>query len=194
MIMKKTEEQRLKYNAYMKEWLRKKRGTKEGATPGRPQNTPDELWKKVNKRGENECWEWMGYVSESGYGRTQINDKPYYAHRVIFNLVYPGVIELNSPRNKKGIGFLMHSCDNRLCCNPAHLKVATLHENNKDCLAKGRRVLPKGEDHPRSVFTNEEIKQILEMRQLGKTAKHIAQAMNKKHSTVKSLLYRNRSV
>ena len=192
--MKKTEEQRLKYNAYMKEWLRKKRGTKEGATPGRPQNTPDELWKKVNKRGENECWEWMGYVSESGYGRTQINDKPYYAHRVIFNLVNPGVIELNSPRNKKGVGFLMHFCDNRLCCNPTHLKVATLQENNKDCLGKGRRVLPKGEDHHRSVFTNEEIKQILEMRQLGKTAKHIAQAMNKKHSTVKSLLYRNRSV
>jgi DNA-binding NarL/FixJ family response regulator len=52
----------------------------------------------------------------------------------------------------------------------------------------------KGEDHHRSVFTNEEIKQILEMRQFGKTAKHIAQTMNKKHSTVKSLLYRNRSV
>jgi|TARA_R110000868_G_scaffold219514_1_gene470588 hypothetical protein len=194
MIMQKTEEQRLKYNAYMKEWLRKKRGTKQGATPGRPKNTFDELWKKVDKRGENECWEWTGYISESGYGRTQINDKSYYAHRVIFDLVYPNVIKLNSPKNKKESGFLMHSCDNRLCCNPAHLKVATLRENNEDCWEKGRRVMPKGGEHHRSVFTNEEIKQVLEMHQLGQTAKHIAQTMNKKRSTVKSLLYRNKEI
>jgi len=182
---------------HQKEYLAKKARIAAGivnAKAGRPQNTAEILWSKVNKKEVDECWEWTGYISESGYGRTQINDKSYYAHRVIFDLVNPDVIELNSPRNKKGTGFLMHSCDNRLCCNPAHLKVATLHENNKDCLAKGRRVLPKGEDHHRSVFTNEEIKQILEMRQFGKTAKHIAQTMNKKHSTVKSLLYRNRSV
>ena len=59
---------------------------------GRPENTPDVLWSKVDVRTSEECWPWMGFVSESGYGRTWINDKGYYAHRVIFNLANPGQI------------------------------------------------------------------------------------------------------
>ena len=54
--------------------------------------------------------------------------------------------------------------------------------------------MPKGEDHHRSVFTNEQIGQILKDRLLGKTAKNIAQDMNKNLATVKSLLYRNKSI
>jgi hypothetical protein len=163
-----------------------------GKKAGRPENTPEELWKKVEKREPEQCWSWLGYVSESGYGRTQIGDKSYYAHRVIFNLANPGLIELNSPKNKKERGFLMHLCDNRLCCNPAHLRVADLKENNEDCIKKGRKIMPKGQDHFRSVFTNEEINQALQMKRSGLTAKQIALAMQKKYATIKSLLYRNR--
>jgi hypothetical protein len=188
----KTEEQRLKYNAYMREWKRKKFGIKEGANPGRPASTPEVLWGKVDKHGPDECWPWKGTIHEDGYGRTWINDRGYYAHRVIFNLANPGQIELASPTNRKAKGFLMHLCDNRVCCNPAHLQVATIKENNKDCQEKGRRNLPKGEDHFRSVFTNDEIEKILKMRQSGSTATKIAIAMNKNRSTIKSLLYRNR--
>ena len=162
--------------------------------PGKPANTPEVLWSKVDKRGPDECWPWKGTIEKSGYGRTWINDKGYYAHRVIFNLANPGLIELASPTNRKAKGFLMHLCDNRCCCNPAHLRVATIKENNQDCEAKGRRTLPKGEDHFRSVFTNDEIKKILEMRQTGSTATQIAQAMNKNRSTIKSLLWRNRGL
>lgn len=164
------------------------------ANPGRPANTPEVLWNKVDKREANECWPWKGTITKSGYGRTWINDIGYYAHRVIFNLANPGQIELKAPTNKKAHGFLMHTCDNRLCCNPGHLRVATLKENNHDCDNKGRRIMPKGEDHARSVFTNEEIAQVLEMRKNGQTAKQIAHTMNKNRSTVKSLLWRNRSV
>lgn len=188
----RTEEQRLKHNAYMKEWLRKKRGTKLGAKPGRPASTPEVLWSKVDKREPNECWPWKGTIHEDGYGRTWINDRGYYAHRVIFNLANPGQIELASPTNKKAKGFLMHLCDNRICCNPAHLQVATIKENNDDCNQKGRRQLPRGEDHFRAVFTNEETAKILEMRKQGKTATQIADEFGKNRSSVKTLLYRNR--
>ena len=163
-----------------------------GERSGRPANTANVLWSKVDKRGPDECWPWTGYVSESGYGRTEINDRPYYAHRVIYNLVNPGEIELSSPRNKKATGFLMHTCDNRICCNPAHLKVANLAENNKDCLDKGRKVMPRGEDHHRSVFTKAEIEQVLQMAKAGNSAKQIAQATQKKYATIKSLLYRHK--
>jgi|TARA_R110002126_G_scaffold9900_1_gene44493 hypothetical protein len=157
---------------------------------GRPANTPEVLWSKVEKLKPNECWPWKGMITKSGYGRTWINDRGYYAHRVIFDLVNPGQIELASPTNKKTKGFLMHLCDNKICCNTAHLQVATIKENNNDCQNKERRNLPKGEDHFRSVFTNDQIKNIIEMRQSGKTATQISVAMNKNRSTVKSLLRR----
>ena len=86
----------------------------------------------------------------------------------------------------------MHLCDNRVCCNPAHLQVATIKENNDDCNQKGRRQLPRGEDHFRSVFTNEQIAEALAMRAEGKTATEISKFFGKYRSTVKALLYRNR--
>lgn len=187
------EEKRAKQAAYMRAYMRKKKGRELG-NPGRPANTPEVLWSKVDVKTKDECWPWKGYVSGSGYGRLWIGDQGYYAHRVIFNLANPNMIELAAPTNKKASGFLMHSCDNRICCNPSHLKIADLRENNRDCLIKGRKIMPKGEDHHRSVFTNEQIGQILKDRLLGKTAKNIAQDMNKNLATVKSLLYRNKSI
>ena len=163
-----------------------------GKKAGRPENNDETLWTKVDQRGPDECWPWIGYTSESGYGRTQIGDRSYYAHRVIYNLARPGEIELSSPKDRKAKGFLMHICDNRICCNPAHLKVADIAENNKDCRDKGRREMPKGENHHRSVFTDQEIARVLQMRSEGLSAKQIAEAVQKKHATIKSLLHRHR--
>ena len=159
---------------------------------GRPANTPEVLWSKVDIRKEHECWPWKGTKEKSGYGRTWINDVGYYAHRVIFNLANPGQIELKAPANKRARGFLMHLCDNRICCNPAHLRVADIKTNNQDCVKKGRRKLPMGENHHKSVFTNDEIQQVLDMRKSGKSARQIAETMNKKRATIESLLRRNR--
>ena len=157
---------------------------------GKPQNTPEVLWSKVDVKNPNDCWPWIGSVTESGYGRTWINDKGYYAHRVIFNLANPNMIELSAPKNKKAQGFLMHTCDNRICCNPNHLRVADLRENNLDARVKGRVKHKSGGEHHRSVFTNEQIEKIVFLRQNGATAKIIAEKLNAKKATVKSLLFR----
>jgi hypothetical protein len=160
---------------------------------GRPENTPEILWGKVNVKNPDECWPWIGSVTKSGYGRTWINDKGYYAHRVIFNLANPNMIQLSAPTNKKAKGFLMHTCDNRICCNPNHLRVADLRENNLDARTKGRVKQKSGGDHHRSVFTNEQIDEIMAMRHNGMTAKMIAEQMNANRSTIKSLLLRRKN-
>jgi len=156
---------------------------------GKPQNTPEVLWSKVDVKSKNECWPWKGSI-ENGYGRTWINDKGYYAHRVIFNLANPNMIELKAPTNKKAKGFLMHLCDNRICCNPNHLQVATLRENNLDMHQKGRVKHKIGGDHHRSVFTNQQIEEIMDLRQNGLTMSMIAKKINANKSTVKSLIRR----
>jgi hypothetical protein len=186
-----TTDQKAKRAAYMYAYRRRKAGRELG-NPGRAANTPDVLWSKVDIKSHEECWPWKGCLTEDGYGRTWINDKGYYAHRVIFNLTNPNIIELSSPTNKKAKGFLMHICDNRMCCNPSHLKVADLKENNQDCINKKRRIMPKGENHHRSVFTDSEISLALDMRKSGQTAAQIAVALNKNKATIKSLLYRRR--
>lgn len=163
-----------------------------GSKPGRPRNTPERLWQQVDKRSPDECWNWTGYLNNGGYGRTQIDGKSYYAHRVIFNLVNPGMIELSSPRNKQDSGFLMHSCDNPRCCNPNHLKVATIKENNNDCQAKGRRNLPTGENHHRSVFSNKEVEEIFALAKQGHSTRQIAELTGKNRNSIKGLFYRNR--
>lgn len=187
----KTEEQRLKYNAYMREWLRKKRGTKEGSLPGRARNDESGLWLLVDRKGPDECWPWKG-TNNNGYGRVMIDGRSYYAHRVIFDLANPGVITKSSPIQRKGPGFLMHLCDNRICCNPAHLKVATIKENNNDCQQKGRRNLPTGERHHRAVFSDMEAQEIFELAKQGFSARRIAEKIGKNRDSIKSLLYRNR--
>ena len=84
----------------------------------------------------------------------------------------------------------MHLCDNRVCCNPAHLRVANLRENNLDMHEKGRVKHKTGEDHHRSVFTNTQIDEIMSMRNNGITMSLIAEKMNANKSTVKSLIRR----
>lgn len=90
----------------------------------------DRFWSKVEKLGtEGGCWLWTGSCGIKGYGQFYLNRTMRLAHRVSYTL--------NIAPIPAGL-FVCHSCDQRLCVNPAHLWVGTNLDNMRDCCAKGR--------------------------------------------------------
>lgn len=87
------------------------------------------FWAKVEKRGPSECWPWKGAVTTHGYGNAALNRRNIGAHKLAHILAKGPVAD--------GLEIL-HSCDNRLCCNPAHLSVGTKHDNAADRVARNR--------------------------------------------------------
>jgi len=109
--------------------------------------TPPEVrfWRKVQKGGPDECWTWLGNKSYHGYGRFTPHPKrrdangvkptPKMAHRLAWqytNGPIPDGLEC------------CHRCDNRGCCNPAHLFLGTHLDNMRDCMGKGRLNTQRG--------------------------------------------------
>jgi len=176
-----TEEHRLKISLATK-------GRKKAEGAGCKENTPEILWGKVDKRGEDECWPWLGGVNDE-YGRVRINGKKYYAHRVIFNLTYPNVIELKAPKiDRDTTGFLLHKCDNPICCNPNHLMVGSQLDNIRDRDSKNRHADFSGEKNPRSKFSLEQVNELRELRKTGMLIIDLANKHKVSYSCMKRLL------
>lgn len=89
------------------------------------------FWEKVDRKGDNECWEWQAYTCPStGYGKFGVgHPKVIGAHRYSYELhhgaIPPGMV-------------IMHSCDNPKCVNPNHLSAGTDADNLRDMVKKGR--------------------------------------------------------
>lgn len=79
------------------------------------------FWDKV-KRGPG-CWIWQGAPMVTGYGGIRFGGKNKTAHRVSY--------ELNVGPIPEGMQ-IDHACRNRLCVNPAHLRLATDGQNKQN--------------------------------------------------------------
>ena len=166
----------------------KRKVGREVGNAGRPANTPETLWSKVDRKGEDECWNWKGYKNEKGYGRTWINDYGYYAHRVIFDLVHPNTITLSAPKDTDETGFLLHTCDNPSCCNPKHLFVGTHAENMADKVAKKRQATFPKDSGPRCKLSMAQAREIRQLRKDGVSARELAKRFDISLPSIKTLL------
>ena len=76
-----------------------------------------------------DCHLWIGSADSSGYGSFTIDGTPVRSHQTAFTL-YKGEI----PQ-----GFhVLHSCDNKICVNPDHLRLGVNAENMKDWSTRGK--------------------------------------------------------
>jgi hypothetical protein len=102
------------------------------------------FWSKVNRGTDDDCWEWTGTRSPRWRGYGRVSSGPHrgmLAHRLAYALAVGPIPE----------GLLVcHHCDNRPCCNPAHLFLGTEADNTQDCIKKGRFIYPPpvGAAHP----------------------------------------------
>lgn len=75
------------------------------------------------------CWEWMGEITQSGYGVVSFPGARIPAHRAAYAIEHGFV-----PAHR----VVMHQCDNRICVRPSHLRVGSQRDNVRDAVAKGR--------------------------------------------------------
>lgn len=126
------------------------------------------FWEKVDVRGEDECWPWMAATISAGYGAISVYQYARYAHRVAW--MYAN--KADEPVGK----VVMHSCDNRVCCNPRHLSAGTHSDNSQDMVRKNRAWKPtvRGEDHPMAKLTEKQVIDIRSALDSGETATELA--------------------
>lgn len=126
-------------------------------------NTPESFWSRVAKGAPHECWEWQGSRTSAGYGNLSWCGSPVQAHRVAYFLAVGGISLLTGFRHdgraKRYRRFVLHRCDNRLCCNPAHLFLGSMRTNLLDAYAKGRKTQPRS-NHANAKLTPEQVRHI----------------------------------
>lgn len=110
-----------------------------------------------------DCLEWTKALNAYGYGVTQYgNYNAFKAHRL--SLILEGY-DITGKH-------VLHKCDNPKCCNPNHLFIGSQNDNMKDMKQKRRSTI--GEKNPRSILTEKNVIEIIDLKKAGKSVKDIS--------------------
>lgn len=98
----------------------------------------ERFWRKVERRGPDECWPWTAALGGGGdrYGYIRVHGRLISAPRLAL------ILDGRPPGDGR---VARHTCDNTICCNPAHLLPGTQGENQDDMarrLRGGRKLEP----------------------------------------------------
>lgn len=90
----------------------------------------ERFWAKVDRRGDDECWPWLGSKDEHGYGQIWVNGRKVKAAKVAWELANRAAFPVGK--------YACHSCDNPNCVNATHIWPGTPKDNMLDAVKKKR--------------------------------------------------------
>ena len=88
------------------------------------------FWALVQRASSEECWHWLGYKDEDGYGIFQFRGVRRPAHEL--------ALSFTTGESRLANLDTCHSCDTPGCCNPGHLRFDTRLANVREMLDRGR--------------------------------------------------------
>lgn len=138
---------------------------------------------KVERRSSSGCWPWLGTRDARNYGKFRIQKRASMvgAHRAAW-MLWVGPIP-------DGLAVL-HRCDNPPCCNPAHLFLGTILDNNADRHKKGRSGAPRGIAHGKSKLTPADVLAIREQLAAGVEQEVIGRHYGVTQANISAIKYR----
>ena len=136
-----------------------------------PNGAPFQFLVEHKDRRSDQCLEFPFSRNVHGYGQVSKPGFPKGAHRVMCILVYG-----RPPFRRAEVA---HSCRNKICVNPLHLRWATAAENNEDRARHG--TIPLGSAVPGSKLTEADVRAIRASSESNKT---LAQRYNVSPQTV----------
>lgn len=125
----------------------------------------ERFWSKVDKQGENDCWNWQAQIDLNGRGRFKYNYKPEYASRIAW-IITNGEIPHPSLH-------VLHRCDNGKCVNPKHLYLGNHYANMRDMADRHTRD-QRGEKNNHSKLKQEQVDLIREKYKINLDKKALA--------------------
>jgi hypothetical protein len=165
--------------------LEVRRGSTRDAATGRLVGRPplERFWAMVDSSaGPDACWPFLtGAGNRKGYRLFWIGGGRGFtpAHRYSYE-VHKGPIP-------DGL-WILHSCDNPRCVNPAHLRAGTALENSQDARERHRGIgAPRGHANGASKLTEDDVRHIRRLLAAGVSQHEVARQHGVSQSTVSDI-------
>jgi hypothetical protein len=132
-----------------------------------PDPSPLDITRFISKvEPQDGCWKWLGIFDLNGYGIFKMKGRNRRAHRIalIMAIGQPTDIALQAA----------HTCHNRACVNPQHMRWATNKENMADKAKDGTAQI--GTRHPRARLTEAQVLEIRALKADGHTSAALAES------------------
>src|SRR5690242_3566129 len=94
---------------------------------------PRKFWDRVDRRGDDECWPWIGSGNGHGYGCAWHEGRNLIARRLSYELLVgpiPEGMTVDHECHNRGESCAGgETCPHRMCVNPRHLIPRTSGDN-----------------------------------------------------------------